>query len=79
MAQKMKWSNYFKPTPKRVRVLGDSLAGSAVFIATISMVSGYEKIAIAVAVVGMVGKFISNFFTDENTDNDIDGDIRRKL
>jgi len=75
----MKWSNYFKPTPKRVRVLGDSLAGSAVFIATISMVSGYEKIAIAVAVVGMVGKFISNFFTDENTDNDIDGDIRRKL
>lgn len=69
MAQKMKWSNYFKPTPKRVRVLGDSLAGSAVFIATISMVSGYEKIAIAVAIIGMVGKFLSNFFTDENTSN----------
>ena len=65
MAQKVKWSNFFKPTPKRVRVLGDSLAGSAVFIATISMVSGYEKIAIAVAIVGMVGKFLSNFFADE--------------
>lgn len=69
MAQKMKWGNYFKPTPKRVKILGDSLAGSAVFIATISMVSGYEKIAIAVAIIGMVGKFLSNFFTDENTSN----------
>lgn len=65
MAQKMRWSNYFKPTPKRIKIFGDSLAGSAVFIATISMVSGYEKIAIAVAVTGMVGKFLSNFFADE--------------
>lgn len=65
MAQKMKWSNYFKPTPKRVKVLGDSLAASAMFIATITMVSGYEKIAIGVAVTGMVGKFLSNFFADE--------------
>lgn len=65
MAQKMSWNNYFKPTPKRIKILGDSLAGSAVFIATISMVNGYEKIAVAVAVIGMVGKFLSNFFADD--------------
>ena len=75
----MKWSNYFKTTPKRVKILGDSLAGSAVFIATISLVSGYEKIAIAVAIIGMVGKFLSNFFTDENNINDNNGGNRRKL
>lgn len=65
MAQKMSWKNFFRPTPKRFRVLGDSLAGSAIFVAGIAMVNGHEKIAIGVAIAGGLGKFISNFFADE--------------
>lgn len=65
MAQKMSWENFFKPTPKRFRVLGDSLAAAAIFVGGIAIVNGYEKIAIGVAVAGGLGKFLSNFFADE--------------
>lgn len=61
----MKLSNYFKPTPKRIRVLGDSLAAGSLFVAGLAIVGGFEKIAIGVAVSGWVGKFISNFFADD--------------
>ena len=65
MAQKIKWSNYFKPTPKRVRVLGDSLAAGSLFVAGLAIMSGFEKIAIGVAVSGWLGKVLSNFFADD--------------
>ena len=65
MAQKMSWSNYFKPTPKRIRIFGDSLAAGSIFVAGLVIVSGYEKIAIGVAIAGWLGKFLSNFFADE--------------
>lgn len=57
---------YFKPTPKRLRIFGDSLAAGSLFVAGLAIVNGYEKIAMGVAVAGWVGKFISNFFNDEN-------------
>lgn len=57
---------YFKPTPKRIRIFGDSLAAASVFVSGLAIVSGYEKIAIGIGVAGWLGKFISNFFTDEN-------------
>lgn len=65
MEKKMKIKNYFKPTPKRFRIFGDSLAAGSLFVAGLAIVSGYEKIAIGVAVAGWLGKFLSNFFTDE--------------
>jgi len=61
----MSWKNYFKPTPKRIRIFGDSLAAGSLFVAGLAIVTGYEKIAIGVAVAGWLGKFLSNFFTDE--------------
>jgi hypothetical protein len=63
---KFGWKYYFKPTPKRLRILGDSLAAASIFVSGLAMVSGYERIAIGVAVSGWVGKFISNFFSNEN-------------
>jgi len=65
MAQKMKWSNFFKPTPKRIRVLGDSLAAGSVFVAGLAIVGGYEKIAVGVAISGWIGKFLSQFFAED--------------
>ena len=64
---KFGWKHYLKPTPKRIRIFGDSLAAGSLFVAGLSMVNGYEKIAIGVAILGWVGKFLSNFFADENS------------
>jgi hypothetical protein len=64
---KISWKRYFEPTPKRFRVLGDSLAAGSLFVAGLSIMTGHEKIAIGVAVAGWLGKFISNFFSDEDT------------
>ena len=67
MAKKISIKNYFKPTPKRIKIFGDSLAAGSIFVAGLAIVSGYEKIAIGIAIAGWLGKFISNFFTDETS------------
>ena len=71
---KFGWKRYFEPTPKRLRVLGDSLAAGSLFVAGLSIMTGHEKIAIGVAIAGWLGKFISNFFADENINSTPDSD-----
>jgi len=61
---KFGWSQYFKTTPKRMRVLGDSLAASGTFGAGIIVLSGHPILGTIVMCLAVVGKFISNFFTD---------------
>ena len=58
------WKHYFAPTPKRVRVLGDSLAAAGTFGAGIAVLNGHPVIGTTIMVISIVGKFISNFFTD---------------
>lgn len=60
------WKHYFEPTPKRIRVFGDSLAGAGTFASTIVILNGHELLGTIIMVVAVVGKFISNFFADEN-------------
>ena len=62
---KFGWSQYFKPTPKRMRVLGDSLAAAGTFGAGIVILNGHTVAGTIVMVIAVIGKFISNFFTDE--------------
>ena len=57
--------NYFAPTPKRMRVLGDSLAASGTFGAGIVILNGHPVAGTIIMVIAVIGKFISNFFTDE--------------
>lgn len=56
---------YFKPTPKRIRIFGDSLAAAGTFGASIAVLNGHPIVGTVIMVVAVVGKFISNFFTDE--------------
>ncbi len=67
---KFGWSHYFAPTPKRLRVLGDSLAAAGTFGATIVILNGHPIAGTIIMVIGVIGKFISNFFTDEETKAD---------
>lgn len=62
---KFSWKDYFKPTPKRIRIFGDSLAAAGTFGAGIAVLNGHPIIGTTILVVAVVGKFISNFFTEE--------------
>jgi hypothetical protein len=55
--------SYFKPTPKRFRILGDSIAAASLFIAGLNL--DHPKIMLISGIAGAVGKFVTNFFGDE--------------
>lgn len=59
---------YFKPTPKKIRLIGDSLAAASLFVSGMTLMEGYKEIAIFIAVSGWVGKFISNLFADADSE-----------
>ena len=58
------WRHYFSPTPKRMRILGDSLAAAGTFGASIAVLNGHPIMGTTIMIIAVVGKFISNFFTD---------------
>jgi hypothetical protein len=66
---KVGFKEYFKPTPKRMRVFGDSLAAAGTFGASIVILNGHPIVGTIIMVIGVVGKFISNFFSDEDTNS----------
>jgi hypothetical protein len=70
MSIKMKFGlkYYFKPTPKKVRLIGDSLAAASLFVSGMTLMEGYKEIAIFIAISGWVGKFLSNMFADANAE-----------
>jgi len=55
---------YFEPTPKRFRVLGDSIAAASLFIAGMNL--DHPKLMLIIGIAGGLGKFITNFCTDED-------------
>ncbi len=57
------WKYYFSPTPKRLRVLGDSLAAAGTFGASVAILNGHPIAGTIIMIVAVMGKFISNFFT----------------
>jgi hypothetical protein len=60
----VKLKNYFAPTPKRFRVIGDSIAAASLFIAGLNL--NHPKLMLIIGICGGIGKFITNFFTDED-------------
>lgn len=67
---KFGWRRFFEPTPKRIKVLGNSMAASSLFVASLAMMGNFEKIAIGIAILGATGKFLSQFFSDEGEQSD---------
>lgn len=56
---------YYKPTPILWRKIGDSLLAVSSFIAGSGILTENKNVAIIALSVGVVGKFLTNFFTDE--------------
>lgn len=65
---KFGWKNYFLPTPKRMRIIGDALASGGVFAGSISALNGHPYLASGVFVLAWLGKVISNFFIEEKVE-----------
>lgn len=56
--------NYWAPTPEKWRKVGDSLLATSTVVATYSISNDYKWIGIAALIIGVVGKFLSNFFSE---------------
>jgi hypothetical protein len=60
------FNKYFKPTPTNLRRLGDSLLVAATFATTSSIILEKPGLAIIIIILGTLGKFITNFFSDDD-------------
>ena len=63
---KFDWKGYFQPTPKLVRQLGDALLASTTAVAGYAIFADSKVIAGVAMGAGVLGKFLSNFFKDDN-------------
>jgi hypothetical protein len=61
---KMK-DNYYSPTPKRWRKLGDALLGVSTTITGFAIFEEAKWVAIAALLAGVIGKFLTNFFSED--------------
>lgn len=59
---------YSAPTPKKMRKLGDALLACSTIISTYEIAEGNKALAITALIVGVVGKFLTNFFSEDPTD-----------
>lgn len=61
---KMKTS-YYNPTPKKWRKLGDALLGVSTTITGFAIYEDVKWIAYTALIIGVIGKFLTNFFTED--------------
>jgi hypothetical protein len=59
----LKLKNYWEPTPKLFRVIGDTLLSVGSIATTYSIISDMKEIAIACLICSIVGKFMTNMAT----------------
>ena len=59
----LKLKNYWEPTPKLFRVIGDTLLSVGSIAATYSIISDMKEIAIACLICSVIGKFMTNLAT----------------
>ena len=68
---KAKWSNYWHPTPRKLRRLGEALNATFGGVGVAAVLSDYKWTGITFWALGALGLFLSNLFKDENSDHDI--------
>jgi hypothetical protein len=57
---------YSKPTPKKMRKLGDALLGASTTITGYAIMTDHDWLALVSLGLGVIGKFLTNFFSDES-------------
>ena len=64
---KFGFSEYFKPTPKKIRSIADAVVAATTFGGSIIILNGEPKVGTVIFVVGVIAKFISNLFAEDET------------
>jgi hypothetical protein len=62
---KVMMKEYFKPTPKLYRKIGDALLSVSTMVTGLAIYGDYKWVAITSLIIGVIGKFMSNFFSEE--------------
>ena len=62
---KFKVNGYWEPTPKKVKKIGDALLAVSMYAQTQQMFTGQNTALTVIGIVGLVGKFISNFCAED--------------
>lgn len=63
---KMSWKGYWKPTPKGIRKLADSILAGATLASTFTFIMDHKEAAIIIMVISVMTKILSNFLSDES-------------
>ena len=58
--------NYYKPTPVKWRKLGDALLAVSVTITGFAVYENVQWVALTALITGVIGKFLTNFFKDDD-------------
>ena len=57
---------YLSPTPKKWRKIGDALLGVSTIVTTYAIAEEWSKyLQLSALILGVVGKFLTNFFSEE--------------
>lgn len=62
-------SQYNKPTPRKLRQLGDALLSVSTFITAAAITEEMKWLAYTALFVGAAGKFFTNFFSEYSVEN----------
>ena len=65
MKIKFKLKSYYQPTPAKMRKIGDALLGASQFLTGYSIVMDEKYLAFICIAIGTIGKFMTNFFVEE--------------
>lgn len=58
-------TNYWAPTPKKFRQLGDALLAAGTAVTGWAIMDEHKVIAITALLMTVVGKFLTNFFKED--------------
>jgi hypothetical protein len=65
---KFELDGYYKPTPSKIRKVGDIMQYGAQIATGASIVNNKPELGLIVMIIGAIGKILSNFFVDENAE-----------
>ena len=58
------FKGYYKPTPVKMRKLGDALLAVSLSMSGYAIFEEYKALAVAGLIIGGVGKFLTNFYSE---------------
>ncbi len=62
---KFKANGYWEPTPKKMKRIGDALLAVSMYAQSQQMFTGQNTALTVISITGLVGKFLTNFFTED--------------